>query len=340
MTATLDLTPHDLPVEARPEARPLRWRAALLRLGRGLAVLVPVVFVATFITYCLGAIAGSDPATLILGDGANTATVHQLDKTLGLERPLLSQYWHWLANAVHGNLGQSYFTHIPVAHSISQRLPVDLSIAGLATVLAVVLGGSAGILAGTRRGSWIDRVVTWMCSIVATLPAFVVGIILVVLFATTIKLFPGNGYVGPTTSVSQWLRHIILPSLALSAQVAVDIARQLRTSLVKVLDENYIVGAEVRGLSRRRILFRHALRNAAAPAITILGIDVPQMIAGAVAAEAIFSLPGLGQLVIESAQTRDIPVVQGVLLLTSSLVIVTNLIVNAILAWLHPAQGR
>jgi peptide/nickel transport system permease protein len=282
----------------------------------------------------------SDPAAIILGDGANTATVRKLDRTLGLDRPLFSQYWHWLTNAVHGNLGTSWFTHIPVSHSIAQRLPVDLSIAGLAALIAIVVGGAAGILAGTHRRSWIDRGVTAVCSVVSTLPAFVVGIILVVLFATTVKLFPGNGYVGPTTSITQWLRHIILPSLALSAQVAVDMARQLRTSLVKVLDENYIVGARVRGLTRRRVLLRHALRNAAAPAITVLGIDVPQMIAGAVAAEAIFSLPGLGQLVIESAQTRDIPVVQGVLLVTASLVIVANLVVNAVLAWLNPAQSR
>jgi peptide/nickel transport system permease protein len=343
MTATLELAPLLAPPadDAGPgAARPGRTRRALGALLRGLAILIPVVFVASFVTYAMGALSDSDPAAIILGDGANTASVHKLDRTLGLDRPLLSQYGHWLTNAVRGNLGTSWFSHIPVSHSIAQRLPVDLSIAGLAAIIAVVVGGTAGILAGTHRGSWIDRGVTAVCSVVSTLPAFVVGIILVVLFATTVKLFPGNGYVGPTTSITQWLRHIILPSLALSAQVAVDMARQLRTSLVRVLDENYIVGARVRGLSRRRVLLRHALRNAAAPAITVLGIDVPQMIAGAVAAEAIFSLPGLGQLVIESAQTRDIPVVQGVLLVTASLVIVANLVVNAVLAWLNPALGR
>jgi peptide/nickel transport system permease protein len=343
VTATLELAPQLAPPadDTGPGGTPPgRARRAVAALLRGLAVLVPVVFVASFVTYAMGALTNSDPAAIILGDGANTATVRKLDRTLGLDRPLFSQYWHWLTNAVHGNLGTSWFTHIPVSHSIAQRLPVDLSIAGLAALIAIVVGGAAGILAGTHRRSWIDRGVTAVCSVVSTLPAFVVGIILVVLFATTVKLFPGNGYVGPTTSITQWLRHIILPSLALSAQVAVDMARQLRTSLVKVLDENYIVGARVRGLTRRRVLLRHALRNAAAPAITVLGIDVPQMIAGAVAAEAIFSLPGLGQLVIESAQTRDIPVVQGVLLVTASLVIVANLVVNAVLAWLNPAQSR
>jgi len=173
------------------------------------------------------------------------------------------------------------------------------------------------------------------CSVLSTLPAFVIGIILVVLFAVTVHLLPANGYVGPTTSILQWLKYIILPSLALSLQVSADIARQLRTSLVEVLDRNYIVGAKVRGLPYRRIMIRHALRNAAGPALTILGNDFPQMLAGAVAAEAVFSLPGLGQLLLESAETRDMPVVQGVLLVISTFVIVVNLLVNTTLNWLY-----
>ena len=169
----------------------------------------------------------------------------------------------------------------------------------------------------------------------STLPAFVVGIILVVLFAVSVHAFPANGYVGPSAGVGDWLSHIFLPSLALSLQVSADIARQLRTSLVQVLEQNYIVGAKVRGLPYRRILVRHALRNATGPALVILGVDFPQLLAGAVAAEVVFSLPGLGQLLLESAETRDIPVVQGVLLVISVIVIVVNLVVNTALNWLY-----
>ncbi|HEY2288069.1 MAG TPA: ABC transporter permease, partial [Streptosporangiaceae bacterium] len=241
----------------------------------------------------------------------------------------------WLTQAVAGNLGRSYFTQIPVTQSIGQRLPVDLSIAVLAVLLAVLIGGSAGVLAAVHRGGWTDRAITAACSAMSTLPAFVIGIILVVLFATTAHLLPANGYVGPSTSVGQWLEHIILPALALSLQVSADIARQLRTSLVEVLERNYITGARVRGLPWRRVLIRHGLRNAAGPALVVLGNDFPQMLAGAVAAEAVFSLPGLGQLLLESAQTRDIPVVQGLLLVISTFVIVVNLIVNTTLNWLY-----
>jgi peptide/nickel transport system permease protein len=312
-----------------------RGRVILARLGGGLAVLVPIVLLSSFITYSLGAMSNSDPAATILGQNATPAAVARLNHSLGLDRPLVVQYWDWLTQAAHGNLGRSYFTQIPVTQSISQRLPVDLSIALLAVVLAVLIGGTAGAAAAVRRGGWFDRGVTAACSAASTFPAFVVGIILVVLFATTVHLLPANGYVGPSTSTGQWLAHIILPSLALSLQVSANIARQLRTSLVQVLEQNYIVGARVRGLPYRRILVRHALRNAAGPALTILGNDFPQMLAGAVAAEAVFSLPGLGQLLLESAQTRDIPVVQGLLLVISSFVIVVNLVVNTTLTWLY-----
>jgi peptide/nickel transport system permease protein len=157
----------------------------------------------------------------------------------------------------------------------------------------------------------------------------------VVLFAVTVHAFPANGYSGPSSGIPQWLQHIFLPSLALALQVAADIARQLRTSLVQVLEQNYITGAKVRGLPYRRILVRHALRNATGPALVTLGYDFPQMLAGAVAAEAVFSLPGIGQLLLESAQTRDIPVVQGLLLVISTFVIVVNLVINTTLNWLY-----
>src|SRR5580700_5499284 len=319
---------------AAPRRR--RTRAAASRIGGGIGVLLPILVLSSFITYSLGALSNSDPAATILGqDAATPAAVAHLNHVLGLDKPLVVQYWDWLSQAVRGNLGTSYFTQIPVSQSIAQRLPVDLSIAVLAVILAVIIGGGAGTIAAVRRGGWFDRTVTAACSAASTLPAFVVGIILVVLFAVTVHLLPANGYVGPSTSVPQWLEHIILPSLALSLAVSADIARQLRTSLVEVLEQNYIVGARVRGLPYRRILLRHALRNASGPALTILGNDIPIMLSGAVAAEVVFSLPGLGQLILESAQTRDIPVVQGVLLVVATLVVVVNLVVNTLLNWLY-----
>jgi peptide/nickel transport system permease protein len=313
-----------------------RARVILGRLGGGIGVLVPILVLSSFITYSLGALSNSNPAATILGqDAATPAAVAHLNHVLGLDKPLVAQYTDWLWNAVRGNLGVSYFTQIPVSQSIAQRLPVDLSIAILAVILAVLIGGTAGLVAAVRRGGWVDRGVTVACSVVSTLPAFVVGIILVVIFAVAVKALPANGYVGPEQGVGRWLEHIILPSLALALQLASDIARQLRTSLVTVLEQNYITGARVRGLSRRRILFRHALRNAAGPALVIIGNGFPLMLASAVAAEAVFSLPGLGQLLLNAAQSRDIPVVQGLLLVVSTFVVVVNLVINTLLAFLY-----
>ena len=319
---------------AAPRRR--RTRAAASRIAGGLAVLITILLLSSFITYSLGALSNSNPAATILGqDAATPAAVAHLDHVLGLDKPLPVQYGNWLSQAVHGNLGVSYFTQIPVSQSIAQRLPVDLSIAIGAIILAVLIGGTAGTVAAVRRGGWVDRGVTLACSAVSTLPAFVVGIILVVAFAVGAHVLPANGYTGPSAGIGPWLAHILLPSLALALPVAADVARQLRTSLVSVLEQNYITGARVRGLPYRRILIRHALRNAAGPALTILGNDFPLMLAGAVAAEAVFSLPGLGQLLLESAQTRDIPVVQGVLLVVSTFVIVINLLVNTALGLLY-----
>ena len=290
----------------------------------------------SFLTYSLGALSNSDPAATILGqDAATPAAVAKLNRVLGLDKPLIVQYWDWLSQAARGNLGTSYFTQIPVSQSIAQRLPVDLSIAILAVLLAVVIGGTAGTLAAVRRGGWFDRGLTVVCSAVSTLPAFVVGIMLVVIFAVAAHLLPANGYVGPAQGIGPWLEHIILPALALALQVAADVARQLRTSLVAVLEQNYITGARVRGLPWRRILVRHALRNAAGPALVILGYSFPLIVSGSVAAEAVFSLPGLGQLLLTSAQTRDIPAVQGVLLVVTVFVVVANLVVNTLLAFLY-----
>jgi len=335
--AVAELTSAELSNAAGASApRRRRARAAGAKIGGGLAILIPIVLLSSFITYSLGALSNSDPAATILGqDAATPAAVAHLDRVLGLDKPLVVQYWDWLTQAVQGHLGVSYFTQIPVSQSIAQRLPVDLSIAILAVILAVLIGGTAGTLAAVKRGSWFDRGVTIACSAVSTLPAFVVGIILVVVFAVAAHLLPANGYTAPSAGIGQWLEHIILPSLALAFQVAADITRQLRTSLVSVLEQNYIVGARVRGLPYRRILIRHALRNAAGPALTILGNSFPIMLAGAVAAEVVFSLPGLGQLVLEAAQTRDIPVVQGVLLVVATFVVVVNLVVNSLLALLY-----
>jgi peptide/nickel transport system permease protein len=324
-----------------PAQPPRRRRGALPRaVGRGVAVPAVVFLIASFLTYGLGALSPSNPAAAVLGDTATPADIARMNHQFGLDRPFAVQYVTWLGHALTGDLGRSYFTTIPVSTSIARALPVDLTIAGLALLLAVLLGGAAGITAALRAGSRWDRTVTVGCSALGTLPPFVIGIGLIVVFAVTFGVLPSGGYVPLGADPAQWLRFALLPALALSLDIAASIARQLRTSLVGQLAENYVTGAVVRGLSTRRILFGHVLRNAAGPALTVLGMGVPMVLGGAVVTEKIFNLPGLAQLALQAALQHDIPLIQGTLLVTVTVVLVCNTAVNLLLSRLAPQSAR
>ncbi len=301
-----------------------------------LATAVTVFVIATFATFVLGAASGSNPAAVALGEVATQADVDRLNRVFGLDRPLLVRYVDWISHAALGDLGTSWFTTIPVADSIAQAFPVSLSIAAGAILLALLFGFSGGVVAAVTRGGIIDRVVTVASTVSATVPAFVAAIALILLFAYALPVFPVAGYVPPHVSVTGWLMCLVLPSIALSLDAGADIARQLRTSLVGTLRENYIVGARVHGLAPWRIVFRHALPIASTPALSVLGVHAPRLIGGAVITEVIFGMPGLGQLANRAALQGDIPVVQGVLLVTIFMVVIIGAVINLIIV---RAQG-
>jgi peptide/nickel transport system permease protein len=323
-----------------PESGSGRAVGILLRVLKFAAIPVTVFLVASFVTFGLGALGGANPAATALGDTATPADIARVNHAFGLDRPFLVQYVSWLGHALTGDLGRSYFTSIPVSTSISQALPVDLSIAALALLVAAAVGTAAGVSAARRAGGWWDRTVTLTASGLATVPPFLVGIALIVVFSVFLKVLPSGGYVPLGQDPAQWLRFAILPALALSVESAAAVARQLRTSLVGALGENYAVGAAARGLTARRVLYRHVLRNATGPALTVLGVEVPNLIGGAVIAEKIFVLPGVAQLALQAGSSHDIPVVQGTLLVTITVVLVSNLAVNAVLLRLNPRARR
>jgi peptide/nickel transport system permease protein len=315
-----------------PRRRSRRWIGTL-------ATPVVVFLFSSLLTFGLGALSPSNPAAAVLGDTATPDDIARMNHEFGLDRSLPVQYADWLFSALRGDLGRSYFTTIPVADSIFAALPVDLALAGLAILLAVLIGGAAGIAAALRQGSRLDRTVTAVASALGTLPPFVLGIGLIVIFSVLLKALPAGGYVPLEQGLGQWLRFAILPALALSLDIAASIARQLRTSLVGQLGENYVTGAVVRGLGTRRVLFGHALRNAAGPALTVLGIGVPMILGGAVVTEKIFNLPGVAQLALQAAGQHDVPLIQGTLLVTVTVVLVCNTLVNLAVLHLTP-QGR
>ncbi|GAB3634062.1 ABC transporter permease [Microbacterium shaanxiense] len=303
-------------------------RTVLATLGTAATVFV----LATFATFALGAASGSNPAAVALGEVATQEDIDRLNHVFGLDRPFLVRYFDWISGAVTGDLGASWFTTIPVADSIAQAFPVSLSIAVGAILLALLFGFAGGLLAAVNRGGPVDRAVTLLTTVSATVPAFVAAIALILLFAYAIPIFPVAGYVPPERDLGGWLLCLVLPALALSLDAGADIARQLRTSLVGTLNENFIIGARVHGLSPGRIVLRHALPIASTPALSVLGVHAPRLVGGAVITEVIFGMPGLGQLANRAALQGDIPVVQGVLLITIAMVVVIGVIINLVIA--------
>lgn len=313
-----------------------RLAGAPRRLGSFAVVTGTVLLLASLLTFALGALSDANPAAAVLGENATPADIARMQARFGLDKPLYEQYLSWLGGALTGDLGVSWFTGVPVADSMAEAIPVDLSIAGLALVLAVLIGGGAGITAALNNGGRVDKAVTLVCSALATLPPFLIGIVLIVVFSVQLDLLPTGGYVPLEDGTGQWLRFAILPAFALSLDAAASLARQLRTSLVGALSENYATGAAMRGFSSRRVLFGHVLRNAAGPALAVLGVSVPVILGGAVVTEKIFNLPGIAQLSLDAAEQHDIPVVQGTLLVTVAVVLAAGTAVNAALSALNP----
>ncbi len=310
------------------------------RLARLALSTLTVALMSTLLIFALAYFSPSNPAATKLGESASPAAIAHLNHAMGLDRGFFAQYFSWIGNALHGDFGASWFSGVPVGQSIATGLPVDLSVTGVALLMALLMGIPAGIVAGTRRGSFLDRAINAISSTAITLPVFWIGMVLVIVFAVKAKWLPATGYVPPSAGLWAWLSHLLLPAFSLSVLFAATIARMLRNSLVATLEENFVVGATVRGLPPRRILYRHVMRNALAPTVTIIGLEIPQLLGAAVVTEALFALPGLGQLALTGAQEHDLPVIQGVLLVMVAIVLVCNLGIDALLGWLRPATRR
>jgi peptide/nickel transport system permease protein len=315
-------------------------RGVALWLLKTVLIVVPVFLFSTFITFVLGAASGLNPAATLAGDSATPEMIAQLNAQYGLDKPIVLQYLDWIGGVLTGDLGTSWFNHTSVAELIGQRLAISASIAGFALVIGVVFGTLLGLVAAVNQGRWVDRTITAVASFMSTLPPFVVSIGLIVVLSVWLHLLPSAGYVPPQQDFWRWLSLITMPAIALSLDTVAELARQLRTGLVATLQENYVTGAVVRGLSRRRVLFGHALRNGAGPAVAILGMKIPTLLGGAVVTETIFSMPGFGMLSADSALRGDVPVVQGTLVVAIILVLFFNVVVNVVLGGLRPASRR
>ncbi len=303
---------------------------------RRLVAIIPLLFLISFAVFSLTLLIPGDPAREILGPNAPAAEVIALRRQMGLDQPYLVQYWHWLVNALHGNLGRSIQENTSVSHEIAQRFPVTFSIALGGLAVTILLGVPLGVVAGTRPGSATDRIVTVTTSTLLAIPDFWLAILLVLFFSVNLKVLPAIGYVPFTQSPLEWASHLLLPWIAVGVGGAATLARQLRGSLADALEQDYVRTAEAKGVRGSVVVLKHALKNASIAPVTILGIIFAYTLGGTVLIEYIFSIPGMGQYFYQALNSKDVPVIQGVTLLVALIFITVNLLVDVLYAYLNP----
>ena len=308
----------------------------LAEVGRRLLATVPVMGVVAIAVFGLLHVVPGDPAVIIAGDYATAEDVARIRSKLGLDRPFLTQVEIWLSNVVHGDLGTSIFSGLPVATLIKQRAEATVALTVLAMLISIGVGVPLGVLAAWRQGSWIDRIVMVLAVSGFSMPVFWLGFVLVYAFAISVPWLPVQGFQPLAGGVWAFLRHLILPAVTLSVVYMALIARMTRASMLGVLGEDYIRTGFAKGLSPSRVLLRHALKNASLPVVTVIGLGVALLIGGAVVTESVFALPGLGRLTVDAIVRRDYPVIQGVILVVSAAYVLINLVVDLLYVVLDP----
>lgn len=302
------------------------------RLAQTLLVMTLVgIFVFLLLHFSAG-----DPAAIIAGDYATPQQIVAIRQRLGLDDPLLVQFWRWAARVLSGDLGVSIFSNTPVSRLILQRLEPTLSLALLTMLFAVSIAVSLGVIAAWRVGSLVDRALMGFSVLGFSMPAFVVGYGLIYIFAIELRWLPVQGYKPLAEGVGPWLLHLILPTVTLGLAYIALIARMTRASMLEVLEEDYIRTAKAKGVTTKTMLMKHALKNAGVPIITVIGIGVALLIGGVVITETVFNIPGIGRLVVDAISKRDYPIIQGVILLFSGIYVLVNLLVDLSYSLIDP----
>lgn len=289
---------------------------------------VIVIFLASLLSWLLLALAPGDAAEIVAGETATAEDVERVREELGLNRPFIVQYLAWVGGLLQGDAGFSFLTGRPVVTSLAEAVPATLSLTLVTVVFALIVGVGLGAAAGYRRGSVVDRLATLLATLGLAMPSFWVGLILVSAFALAVPIFPATGYVPLDSGVVRWLTHLVLPATALGVAAAAEIARQTRSGVSDVMDQPFIRTARAKGIGGGPLLRRHVARNAAIPVVTVLGLQIANLLGGVIVVEAVFGIPGLGNLAVESVLARDIPLVQGYILLIATIVVFINLIVD------------
>jgi peptide/nickel transport system permease protein len=307
-------------------------RVVLRRLAAG----VPILLFLSFFVFVLVDLAPGDPAVQLAGENATDEQIEAIRHDLHLDDSLPERYGRWLGNAVQGDFGDSVTNGQDVWTAITDKVPISFSIAAVALVFSIVFGVGAGVAAALRSGRPSERVITGAAALLIAVPSFVLALVLVMQFAVERDWLPAIGYVPLVDNPWEWLRHLVLPGLALSTYLAAEIALQLRAALLETLDRDFIVAARARGLSSSSIVFKHAARTAALPVITIVGLRVGLLFGGTVIVETIFVMNGVGTLAVTATRGQDINMLLGILMLVAVAILVVNVIVDITCGFLNP----
>ena len=303
---------------------------------RRILATIPVMLVVALFVFSLLYIAPGDPAAIIAGDQATPADIERIRQSLGLDRPFLVRFGDWLWHILHGDLGTSIFTNLPVTHMIAQRIEPTLSLMVLTIVFSIVIAVPLGVLAAWKHGTWIDRAVMVVSVLGFSVPVFVFGYLLAYVFALQLDWLPVQGFTSISDGFWPFLQSLILPTVALGLIYVALLARITRATMLDVLSQDYVRTAKAKGVGQRAILFVHALKNAAVPIITVIGNGVALLIGGAVVTESVFAIPGLGRLTVDAILRRDYPIIQGVVLLFSVTYVLVNLVVDLLYTVFDP----
>ena len=296
----------------------------------------PVMGVVALFVFLLLRQTPGDPAAILAGDNATPAQLERIRISLGLNEPLYVQFFTWVNKLLHGDLGVSLISNVPVLNMIGQRIEPSISLALATIIVAVVVAVPLGVLAAWKQGTWIDRFVMALSVLGFSVPVFVIGYVLIQIFAIDLRWLPVQGFRSISAGFGPFFERLLLPTLALSFIYVALIARMTRASMLDVLGEDYVRTARAKGIGEIAVLFRHALRNAAVPVITVIGTGFALLISGVVVTESVFNIPGIGRLTVDAVLARDYPVIQAMILLTSLLYVTINLLIDVAYTLLDP----
>ena len=297
---------------------------------------IPVLLIVAVVVFSITYLTPGDPARVILGADATETEVIELQEKMGLNDSPIEQFTRWFGNLLQGDLGDSYFMNKSVMAAFADHFMPTLSLALMAQLIAILIALPLGIFAAVRRGSILDQTVMGISLIGISVPSFLLALILVLIFSVNLGLLPVAGYQPLTAGLDMHLRYLLMPAVALGAMQAALITRMTRSAMLEVFNNNYIKTAHSKGVKEKKVLFKHALRNAALPILTVIGQTFGVLITGAAVVETVFNIPGIGQLIINSVERRDFPVIQGVVLLISITYVLLNLIIDLLYGVLDP----